>query len=88
MLFLVLFYPTGIKMWALSGYNMVEGYPKYIHKLGLPKKVREIDAAVHIPETGKTLLFTDEQYWRFVGFLGFHLRVSCSPGHRLYASIL
>ena len=75
-------------MWALSGYDMVEGYPKYIHKLGLPKKVREIDAAVHIPETGKTLLFTDEQYWRFVGFLGFHLGVSCSPGHRLYASIL
>ncbi|XP_059930959.1 collagenase 3 isoform X2 [Gadus macrocephalus] len=56
---------SGIKMWALSGYDMVEGYPKYIHKLGLPKKVREIDAAVHIPETGKTLLFTDEQYWSY-----------------------
>ncbi|KAG7278506.1 hypothetical protein CRUP_004115, partial [Coryphaenoides rupestris] len=37
----------GIKMWALSGYNVVKGYPKYIHTLGLPKTVREIDAAVY-----------------------------------------
>uniref|UniRef100_A0A8C4RRV0 Collagenase 3 n=1 Tax=Erpetoichthys calabaricus TaxID=27687 RepID=A0A8C4RRV0_ERPCA len=55
----------GIKMWAINGYDLVEGYPKYIHKLGLPKSVRKIDAAVHIRETGKTLLFTEEDYWRF-----------------------
>lgn len=52
-------------MWALNGYNLVEGYPKYIHKLGLPKTVRKVDAAVHIQDTGKTLLFTDEDYWRY-----------------------
>uniref|UniRef100_A0A8C4RVP3 Collagenase 3 n=1 Tax=Erpetoichthys calabaricus TaxID=27687 RepID=A0A8C4RVP3_ERPCA len=62
----------GIKMWAINGYDLVEGYPKYIHKLGLPKSVRKIDAAVHIRETGKTLLFTEEDYWRFC-----HLR-SCN----------
>lgn len=56
---------TGIRMWALNGYNLVDGYPKYIHKLGLPKKIRKIDAAVHIGDTGKTLLFTDEDYWRY-----------------------
>ncbi|XP_056612454.1 collagenase 3 [Triplophysa dalaica] len=56
---------SGIKMWALNGYNLVEGYPKYIHKLGLPKTIRKIDAAVHIRDTGKTLLFTDEEYWSF-----------------------
>ncbi|KAK5868420.1 hypothetical protein PBY51_009438 [Eleginops maclovinus] len=55
----------GIQMWALNGYNLVDGYPKYIHKLGLPKKIRKIDAAVHITDTGKTLLFTDEQYWSY-----------------------
>ncbi|KAM8904266.1 collagenase 3 [Spinachia spinachia] len=55
----------GIRMWALDGYNVVEGYPKYIHKLGLPKTVRKIDAAVHIGDTGKTLFFTDEEYWSF-----------------------
>lgn len=53
-------------MWALNGYNLVEGYPKYIHKLGLPKKIRKVDAAVYIRDTGKTLLFTEEDYWRSV----------------------
>jgi matrix metalloproteinase-13 (collagenase 3) len=51
-------------MWALNGYNLVEGYPKYIHNLGLPKTVRTVDAAVYIPDTGKTLLFSEEHYWR------------------------
>lgn len=51
-------------MWALNGYSLVEGYPKYIHKLGLPKTVRTVDAAVYIPDTGKTLLFSEEHYWR------------------------
>lgn len=55
---------TGIRMWALNGYNLVDGYPKYIHKLGFPKTVRRVDAAVHIGDTGKTLFFTDEEYWR------------------------
>ncbi|KAM6946461.1 collagenase 3 [Aplochiton taeniatus] len=56
---------SGIRMWALNGYNLVKGYPKYIHKLGLPKTVREIDAAVHIQDTGKTLLFAEEEYWSY-----------------------
>ncbi|CAL8360904.1 unnamed protein product [Merluccius merluccius] len=56
---------SGNKMWALSGYDLVEGYPQYIHKLGLPKTVRKIDAAVHIADTGKTLLFADKQYWSY-----------------------
>ncbi|XP_029302243.1 LOW QUALITY PROTEIN: collagenase 3-like [Cottoperca gobio] len=56
---------SGIRMWALNGYNLVDGYPKYIHKLGFPKKVREIDAAVHIGDTGKTLFFADEKYWSY-----------------------
>ncbi|TWW77527.1 collagenase 3 [Takifugu flavidus] len=56
---------SGIRMWALNGYDIVEGYPKYIHKLGLPKKIRKLDAAVHISDTGKTLLFTDEEYWSY-----------------------
>ncbi|MGH0164879.1 UNVERIFIED_CONTAM: hypothetical protein FKN15_047130 [Acipenser sinensis] len=46
------------------------GYPKYIHKLGLPKTVRRIDAAVQIAGTGKTLLFTDEDYWSYDEYSG------------------
>ncbi|KAL4647239.1 collagenase 3-like [Arapaima gigas] len=56
---------SGIRMWALNGYTLAKGYPKYIHKLGLPKSVRKIDAAVYIRDTGKTLLFTDEEYWSY-----------------------
>uniref|UniRef100_A0A3Q2XTI5 Collagenase 3 n=3 Tax=Hippocampus comes TaxID=109280 RepID=A0A3Q2XTI5_HIPCM len=56
---------SGIRMWALNGYNLVEGYPKYIHKLGLPKSVRKLDAAVHIKDKGKTLLFHEEEYWSY-----------------------
>ncbi|XP_061576201.1 collagenase 3 [Cololabis saira] len=56
---------SGIKMWALNGYDLVDGYPKYIHKLGLPKTVRKVDAAVHISDTGKTLLFSEEHYWSY-----------------------
>ncbi|KAF0030791.1 hypothetical protein F2P81_017522 [Scophthalmus maximus] len=37
----------------------------YIHKLGLPKTVRKVDAAVHIGDMGKTLLFTEEEYWSY-----------------------
>ncbi|XP_041088557.1 collagenase 3 [Polyodon spathula] len=61
---------NGIRMWALNGYNLVEGYPKYIHKLGLPKTVRRVDAAVQITGTGKTLLFTDEDYWSYDEYSG------------------
>ncbi|XP_028855674.1 collagenase 3-like [Denticeps clupeoides] len=56
---------SGIRMWALNAYDLEEGYPKYIHKLGLPKSVRKVDAAVYIPDTRKTLLFTDEEYWSY-----------------------
>lgn len=55
---------TGRKVWALNGYDIVEGYPKKIYELGLPKSIKVIDAAVHIGETGKTLFFTGEKYWR------------------------
>lgn len=55
---------TGRKVWALNGYDIIEGYPKKIYELGLPKFIKTIDAAVHIGETGKTLFFTGEKYWR------------------------
>lgn len=53
-------------MWVLNGYDIVKGYPQSIAKLGLPKKIKKVDAALHFGDKGKTLLFTDEEYWRFV----------------------
>ncbi|XP_005998657.1 collagenase 3-like [Latimeria chalumnae] len=55
----------GKKFWALNGYDTVEGYPKYIYKLGFPKTLKKIDAAVHNTETGKTLFFAGDEYWSY-----------------------
>ncbi|XP_056592885.1 collagenase 3-like [Triplophysa dalaica] len=55
----------GKRVWALSGYNVVRGYPTSLSILGLPSSVREITAAVHDQRTGKTLLFTDSYYYSF-----------------------
>ncbi|XP_048350384.1 collagenase 3-like [Sphaerodactylus townsendi] len=55
----------GKKFWALKGYDIVEGYPKKLYELGFPRTVKTIDAAVHISDTGKTLFFTGETYWRY-----------------------
>ncbi|KAG9333356.1 hypothetical protein JZ751_012765, partial [Albula glossodonta] len=55
----------GIRMWAIDGYDLVEGYPKYIHHLGLPRSIREVSASVHIQETGKTLFFTGQEFWSY-----------------------
>ncbi|XP_078077872.1 collagenase 3-like [Mustelus asterias] len=55
----------GNKYWAISGIDVMPGYPKYIHRFGIPKSVRKIDAAVHIRSTSKTLFFAGGQYWSY-----------------------
>ncbi|KAJ1113501.1 hypothetical protein NDU88_001743 [Pleurodeles waltl] len=55
----------GSKYWALSGYEILEGYPKNIYKLGFPRNVAQIDAASYDEGTRKTYFFVGEQYWRF-----------------------
>lgn len=57
---------TGQKVWAFSGYDLVQGYPKSISSFGLPKSVNKVDAALYDPETGKTLFFVDNNYYRCV----------------------
>ncbi|XP_043547070.1 collagenase 3-like [Chiloscyllium plagiosum] len=55
----------GKKYWAINGYDIMPGYPKYIYRFGIPKSVKKIDAAVHIAETSKTLFFAGDQYWSY-----------------------
>ncbi|XP_078077871.1 collagenase 3-like [Mustelus asterias] len=55
----------GNKYWAINGYDVMPGYPKNIHRFGIPKSVRKIDAAVHIRSTSKTLFFAGGQYWSY-----------------------
>lgn len=33
--------------------------------MGFPKEMKRIDAVVHIDDTGKTLFFTGNKYWRY-----------------------
>lgn len=60
------FLVSGNKVWAFSGYDLVQGYPKSISSFGLPKTVKKIDAALHSPETGKTFFFVGSNYYRCV----------------------
>ncbi|KAF1590222.1 Matrix metalloproteinase-27, partial [Eudyptes moseleyi] len=60
----ILFF-KGNKFWAISGYQVLLGYPKNINTLGFPKGVKKIDAAVCNKNTGKTDFFIGDKYWRF-----------------------
>ncbi|XP_037543547.1 collagenase 3 [Nematolebias whitei] len=53
------------RVWAFSGYDLVHGYPKSISSFGLPRTVKKIDAALHNPETGKTLFFVGTNYYSY-----------------------
>ncbi|KAG9263109.1 collagenase 3-like [Astyanax mexicanus] len=53
------------KVWALFGYDLVQGYPKSLSSLGLPTKVKKISAALYDKNTRKTLFFTDNYYYSY-----------------------
>ncbi|OCT93197.1 matrix metalloproteinase-18 [Xenopus laevis] len=55
----------GTKFWVLRGYTIEEGYPKSIYTLGFPKTVKQIDAAVHNEEKGRTYFFANDRYWSY-----------------------
>ncbi|XP_035391769.1 collagenase 3-like isoform X1 [Electrophorus electricus] len=53
------------KVWALYGYDIVQGYPKSLSSVGLPSTVKKISAALYDPDTGKTLFFVDNKYYSY-----------------------
>ena len=53
---------AGNQYWALSGYDIQQGYPKDISNYGFPSNVRAIDAAVSYRT--KTYFFVNDQFWR------------------------
>ncbi|KAM8976355.1 matrix metalloproteinase-18-like [Pelodytes ibericus] len=55
----------GSKYYALNGFDLVRGYPRNIHRLGFPKNVKAIDAAVHIESLERTYFFADNKYWSY-----------------------
>ncbi|KAM8741714.1 LOW QUALITY PROTEIN: collagenase 3-like [Acanthopagrus schlegelii] len=55
----------GRRVWAYSGYEPVRGYPTKLNRIGLPRGVRKIDAALYDAESGKTLFFVGDYYFSY-----------------------
>ncbi|CAK7317881.1 Neutrophil collagenase [Vulpes lagopus] len=64
----------GRQYWALSGYDIKQGYPKDISDYGFPSSVQAIDAAVYYRR--KTYFFVNDQVWRYD-----NQRQSMEPGY-------
>uniref|UniRef100_A0A2I3G1M6 Matrix metallopeptidase 8 n=1 Tax=Nomascus leucogenys TaxID=61853 RepID=A0A2I3G1M6_NOMLE len=59
----LIFLFKGNQYWALSGYDIQQGYPKSISNYGFPCSVQAIDAAVFY--RSKTYFFVNDQFWRY-----------------------
>lgn len=57
---------TGRQVWAFNGIHLEPSYPKTLSSFGLSSLVRNVSAAVHDKSSGKTLLFIDKVYYRWV----------------------
>uniref|UniRef100_A0A667XKC6 interstitial collagenase n=1 Tax=Myripristis murdjan TaxID=586833 RepID=A0A667XKC6_9TELE len=55
----------GRKVWAVSGYDVVPGYPKRLTDIGLPYSVKRIDAALFDVDSRKTLFFVGKYYYSY-----------------------
>ncbi|KAJ8394694.1 hypothetical protein AAFF_G00042940 [Aldrovandia affinis] len=53
------------QVWALSGYNLVRGYPRSLSSMGLPRTVKKISAALYEEHSGKTLFFAGKYYYSY-----------------------
>lgn len=60
---------SGEKVWALYGYDMVQGYPKSLSMFRLPKNVRKIDAVLYKEDSNTILFFANNQVYRSVNHL-------------------
>uniref|UniRef100_A0A8C3VL25 interstitial collagenase n=1 Tax=Catagonus wagneri TaxID=51154 RepID=A0A8C3VL25_9CETA len=56
----------GSKYWVIEGVVMQSRIPQDIYSsFGFPGRVKNIDAAVHMEEEGKTYFFVANEYWRY-----------------------
>ncbi|XP_041657056.1 matrix metalloproteinase-18-like [Cheilinus undulatus] len=55
----------GRRVWAFSGSDLVQGFPKSISSFGLPISVDKIDAAFYDTKSRKTLFFVGRQYYSY-----------------------
>ncbi|KAF7657401.1 hypothetical protein LDENG_00027870 [Lucifuga dentata] len=50
--------------WTIKG-SLVKGKPKPLTNFGFPVWIQDVDAAVHIVKTGRTLFFIHDIYWSY-----------------------
>nr|XP_013765850.1 PREDICTED: matrix metalloproteinase-20-like [Pundamilia nyererei] len=50
--------------WTVKG-SLVKGKPRALSQFGFPVWVQDVDAAVHIAKTGRTLFFMHDIYWSY-----------------------
>uniref|UniRef100_A0A3B4UII6 Matrix metallopeptidase 20b (enamelysin) n=1 Tax=Seriola dumerili TaxID=41447 RepID=A0A3B4UII6_SERDU len=50
--------------WTVKG-SLVKGKPRALSHFGFPVWVQDVDAAVHIVKTGRTLFFMHDIYWSY-----------------------
>ncbi|XP_026048023.1 matrix metalloproteinase-20 [Astatotilapia calliptera] len=50
--------------WTVKG-SLVKGKPRALSHFGFPVWVQDVDAAVHIAKTGRTLFFMHDIYWSY-----------------------
>uniref|UniRef100_A0AAR2IRP8 interstitial collagenase n=1 Tax=Pygocentrus nattereri TaxID=42514 RepID=A0AAR2IRP8_PYGNA len=55
----------GNTVWAVNGYDIVQGFPKTLSSMGLPRKLKKISAALYDRETEKTLFFVNKRYYSY-----------------------
>lgn len=55
---------SGQKYWVVQELK-TKSRAGSIYEYGFPSRVRQVDAAVHVAETGKTIFFTGQFYYRY-----------------------
>uniref|UniRef100_A0A8C2ZJE6 Matrix metallopeptidase 20b (enamelysin) n=1 Tax=Cyclopterus lumpus TaxID=8103 RepID=A0A8C2ZJE6_CYCLU len=55
---------TESMFWTVKG-SLVKGKPRALRHFGFPAWVQDVDAAVHIVKTGRTLFFMHDIYWSY-----------------------
>ncbi|KAM8904265.1 matrix metalloproteinase-20 [Spinachia spinachia] len=50
--------------WTVKG-SLVKGKPRALSHFGFPAWVQDVDAAVHLVKTGRTLFFIHDVYWSY-----------------------
>ncbi|OWK18071.1 hypothetical protein Celaphus_00008838, partial [Cervus elaphus hippelaphus] len=82
----LIFVFKGTQYWALSGYDVQQGYPKHISNYGFPSSVQAIDAAVSYRR--KTYFFVNDQFWRwFLMSILFHKMIDVAMAFEIFIKL-